>query len=325
MKSLNWLKVILTIALLIIILSSPLSVDARIKKLSQINISYAQEQFSNIGRLSNPFQLISKTFVNQRSGQRCFFFLFCINRRKEITRPARLGDAARRGLCINWQSHLKALIPVLEPTPEHKSTIDQSESLSYSIGFTSNEYTRFWFYVPKMTTAFVDSNKSKLVEIAEFMLQDEKGNDVFDLPIPIQLSNKVGIVSFQIPIFSSNQNWLKSGQAYHWFFSIVCDSRRPSRNPSVDGWVQLADSSTIKNLQSQLQKAGTPEKRIKIYADNDLWYDTITYLVESRCADPNNPVLAQYWSDLLKEVGLSDENIGYYCDPGQKLQVADHP
>ena len=56
-------------------------------------------------------------------------------------------------------------------------------------------------------------------------------------------------------------------------------------------------------LASELEKAA-PKDRPSIYANAGLWYDTVTSLVQLREANPNDPQLAEDWTDLLQSIGL---------------------
>ena len=46
--------------------------------------------------------------------------------------------------------------------------------------------------------------------------------------------------------------------------------------------------------------AKTPRERIAIYAENALWHDVLSNLIELRRQNPDNETLKSDWNDLLK-------------------------
>ncbi|GAC1490348.1 MAG: hypothetical protein NVS2B14_02390 [Chamaesiphon sp.] len=56
----------------------------------------------------------------------------------------------------------------------------------------------------------------------------------------------------------------------------------------------------IPELKSKFKKATTPQERILFYAENALWYETLTNLAEERRKNPHAFQLDRYWEDLLK-------------------------
>jgi hypothetical protein len=61
-------------------------------------------------------------------------------------------------------------------------------------------------------------------------------------------------------------------------------------------------------LKQQLEKAGLTEK-LNLYAENGLWYETLTQLAERRRTDPQNSEVADQWMDLLQHKAVLLNNI----------------
>ena len=298
-KSLLIKKILLkliSLLLLISLLVYPLAVHTKHEPKNLNSVKIPNNLFVQPVQLSSK---ISETSVSQQK------FIPWLTRRKprQLGRSVRGEDGGRRGQCSLLKPPLFALVPE-EPFDK---TLGNAlpEGLVSSVSLTVSEYPIFWFYIPNLPP---DVNDSKL----EFMLQDDQNNNVFDEPFRFDLNGISGIVGLRLP---SNHK-LKLEQLYHWYLSIICDPRRPSRNPNVDGWVQRVALTDERERQLQVAK---PRKRVEIYAKESIWHETFTLLAASRCFDLKesefaanwnqlwqNPELAADWNDLLEAVGLSE-------------------
>ena len=158
-----------------------------------------------------------------------------------------------------------------------------------NLGLTVTESPTFWFFVPQLP----ESARS-----GEFVLQDEKHNDVYRTRF--KLPEKSGIVSIRLP--SNLQSSLKKDQMYRWHFQMYCQQQTPSEYFWVEGWVkQVAINPTLEN---QLKAAKSQD--YIAYAENGIWYDALTKLAELRLSDPQNATLSENWAALLKSVGLEE-------------------
>ena len=220
---------------------------------------------------------------------------------------ARLEGLSRRGSCSNLNPPLIALLPPF-PSVVDRAGVVLAEGLESGLALTVSAYPTFWFVVPEQI---------RHIDFAEFMLQDERNEDVFKQPIKIQLKTS-GIVSFELP---SEEKPLELKQPYHWYFSVVCNSDRPSRNPSIDGWIERVQLETSKERLA----AATPRKRIEIYASKDIWHETLKLLAEQRCRYRQNPLYAEYWDTILQAVvrDVDRDKIDplSYCSSKQQLQA----
>ncbi len=239
---------------------------------------------------------------------------------------ARVFGLGRRGACSNLDPPLLALLPPLPQSSDEKASL--ANGLESGSALTLGAYPTFWFYVPRKLQQLKDPPR-----VAEFMLQNENNEDVINKPFRILL-NSWGIVSFQLPLptqerpKSDASYALEVGKSYHWYFSVICNQQRPSRNPSVDGWTERILPSTLSD--SQLEEKDLSLERLldKLYANN-IWHETFTLLAKLRCEEPDNPIVNDYWPDMLEALKLKDMDITEslteedYCPLRRELKVID--
>lgn len=155
-------------------------------------------------------------------------------------------------------------------------------------GKTVASHPTFWFYVPY---------SPQEAPAGEFVLQEEKGKDVYR--IPFTLPKTPGFVSFSTP---STAAPLEVDKSYHWYFKLYCDAQKSSTPIFVEGWVQRV--ALTPELESQLKAA--KQQEYVVYAANGIWYDALDHLAQMRLTNPANARFAQEWASLLgvKGVGL---------------------
>ncbi|HEY9597432.1 MAG TPA: DUF928 domain-containing protein [Cyanophyceae cyanobacterium] len=161
-------------------------------------------------------------------------------------------------------------------------------------GRTIAEHPTVFWYMPSTSALSL-----------EFVLQDDSDNVVYSTQYELAKSTKggasaAGLMSLTIPA-SASVAPLKIGQTYHWSLALICDALNRSKDTVVEGEIKrVAPNPT---LALKLQQA-TPQERIALYADNQLWYETVKALVELRRDRPNDVNLADAWNTLLNSVGL---------------------
>lgn len=198
----------------------------------------------------------------------------------------RRRGAAGRGNCTVNQP-LTALVPATEKSVG-------AGKATYVWGKTIAPHPTFWFYLP-------DSNSS--LRSIEFVLQDEQDNDVYRSPVSIP--QKPGIISVRLP---STLTPLQINQNYHWFLKTTivtsCDRTEPViAKDVVEGWVQRVSPNPT--FASQL-KSAPPWQQVMLYAQNGLWYDTLTTLAQLRLTNPQDGTLKADWNQLLQSAGLGE-------------------
>ncbi|MBD2744956.1 DUF928 domain-containing protein [Coleofasciculus sp. FACHB-1120] len=200
----------------------------------------------------------------------------------------RQRGGASRGTCpaAIGEEPLTALVPATQTSLNEGKSGNLGLNTFESVwALTAAEAPTFWYYVPYALTPDLP---------AEFILQDEQGNNVYKTKF-IASPKQPGVVKVRLPATVAP---LKVGKMYRWFFIIDCE---PDAPPLVEGWVQrIAPSAT---LRSQLQKA-TPRERVVLYAKQGIWHDALTALAELRSANPNDGALTADWVSLLNSGGL---------------------
>lgn len=105
-----------------------------------------------------------------------------------------------------------------------------------------------------------------------------------------QLSKNPGIIAGLT--LSSKEKALEIGKQYSWYFSILCDLQKPSRNPEVAGQIQRVLPGLLPRV---------PEPAYIVHSDthnsieNVVFYDTVTQLVKKR------HTYSSAWNTLLLE------------------------
>ncbi|MGE5657062.1 MAG: DUF928 domain-containing protein [Actinomycetota bacterium] len=155
-----------------------------------------------------------------------------------------------------------------------------------NIGLTTQTSPTFFVYVPQTSAQM------------EFILLTEKEDEV--VYQTMFKANNAGIVSVSLPQNTSNS--LEVGKRYLWAVSMICDPSDRSADVVVKGWVQRVKPAPM--LLSELQQKAEPRDRLKIYAENGLWYDTLSTLADLRRQAPNDVSLTADWTQLLKSQGL---------------------
>lgn len=158
-----------------------------------------------------------------------------------------------------------------------------------NIGRTVSEYPVFFFYLPETEA-----------QLAEFVLQDAKGNQIYQTTLKI--NNSSGVIGVSIPA-NKNVSPLRLGKNYRWSVALICNTEDRSADVLETGIVRRVELSA--DIRSQLEQANAREKAV-IYAQNGIWQDALSTLAVARSANPNDAQLAADWKSLLDSVKLSE-------------------
>ena len=175
------------------------------------------------------------------------------------------------GKCEKGKIKLTALVP------ENKT------------GRTISEYPVFFFYLPQTEA-----------QQAEFVLQDEKGNQIYQTTL--KTNNSSGVIGVSIPT-NQNVSPLQVGKKYRWSVGLICDTEDRSADVLETGIVRRVELSA--DIRSKLEKAD-PRQKAVIYAQTGIWQDALGTLAAARRANPNDPDLAADWKILLDSVKLGE-------------------
>lgn len=193
-------------------------------------------------------------------------------------KPGRREGAGTRGGCVQGNQSLMPLAPI------------------DAFGTTADSQPVFFWYVPESDA-----------QVGEFTLLDEQDNPIYQTTVTLPETS--GLVSVQLP----KNVPLQLKQDYYWQFSLICDADVPSRNPFVEGVIQRVELDA--SLKQQVSLA-EPGDRANLYASAGIWYEALSVLANSRCAQPDNAILTSRWSKLLKSVDLGEyatASIAEYC------------
>ncbi|MFN6487519.1 MAG: DUF928 domain-containing protein [Nostoc sp. DedQUE03] len=209
--------------------------------------------------------------------------------------PARLSPISgrRTGMgsrdnCPAVTTALTALVPLQE---EEKISKQTDKPISAIVGgLTTSERPTFWFYVPYT---------QELTASAEFILQDSSQNDIYRsviAPPP-----KPSIISISLPSNAS----LQVGKTYHWYLKVLCNQQQTASVPIyVEGDIQRVNLDS--RMMQQLQTAVALQQKVAIYAQEGIWFDSLTMLAQMRRKNPHDASVASDWQSLLKSVNLDN-------------------
>ncbi|MGL5807255.1 MAG: DUF928 domain-containing protein [Xenococcaceae cyanobacterium] len=220
-----------------------------------------QIDFSDTGR---PIDSTSSTVSTPKDRSNLDF--------SDTGRPGQRTAGGSRNNCLNPNFSLTALLP------------------SSHLGKTVAERPTFWFYIPLVSR----SNLS-----GEFVLQDEKRNDIYRIPFQLDRPavKVAGLIPFSPPETTAP---LQSDRPYRWYFKLYCTSNKSSSPIFVQGWVQRV----ALEAQVKLQLANTTRPDL-VYAEHGIWYDALNYLAQMRLNNPNSTKLQDDWRRLLTAKGVN--------------------
>ena len=161
-----------------------------------------------------------------------------------------------------------------------------------NLGLTTAEYPRFFWFMPK--------TKAKFAEFTLFDVNEQMDDRTPIYKTTFNITGTPGVASLPLPDKATIPP-LVVGKDYHWSVALVCNPGDRSKDIKVNGWVQRIIPPA--SLANQLAKA-SPGNRVVLYANNGLWFDTVTTLAEQRCTHPSDSALAASWAELLKSVQL---------------------
>ncbi|WP_013323759.1 DUF928 domain-containing protein [Gloeothece verrucosa] len=197
--------------------------------------------------------------------------------------PVRRVGGGTRGECI--QAQATSLNGSSLPCPSLIALIPEQ------LVITSSVTPTLLFYIPAI------GNYEKIQ--VEFILRNEQDQSVSQASFTS--SGQGGIISFTIPKSQSFQG-LKTEQNYHWYLSIIYDSRDRSHDEVVEGWLRHRPLETA--LASQLASS-TPLERVQLYQQHNLWHEALYTLAELKRSHPDDPAIAQMWTGLLGAIDLN--------------------
>lgn len=209
--------------------------------------------------------------------------------------PVNTEGGGSRGPCFEGTKNLLALLPASR------------------MGETIAEYPTIFWYMPKISSKDADAKAPGI----EFVLKVPDEQQDSDKPISIIYSAKYalakspegvvgapGIMSLSLtPSSFSSLSPLEIDKEYYWELTTSCDYTDPDKSDEITVSGRIKRVEPDPTLARRIQQA-TPQERVALYAENKLWYETLTSLVELRRAKPDDQNLKDAWDKLLSSVGL---------------------
>jgi Domain of Unknown Function (DUF928) len=233
------------------------------------------------------------------------------------------GGAGRGPVCAlkdNKKSVL-ALMPVVKTYSSSNIVSDDSEvtpsmeasEVRESVGgYTVEERPTFWFYLPyilsskALSEASLNRPETSSKRVAQFVLLDDTNRPVWNELMNVELFDNPRLVEYPLP------HKLEMGKLYNWYFSVICDSEKLSRNPVVRGWVQRVEPAP--ELQTDLRNTSRFDQYIA-YANHGIWFETVNSMVKIRRQFPSTNRDA--WISLLEYFQIPEANQPYVLESAE--------
>jgi hypothetical protein len=178
--------------------------------------------------------------------------------------PQSTAAGGRRGGCV------RGTIPITALTPSQDNSIK-----------TVSPQPQFFVYIPPSKAKFL-----------QFILKDEMGNEIDIQEIPITQSDAV------ISINLAKKTNLETGKKYSWEMSLTCNPIVINTSNYTKGSIERV--TLQENVKKELLAHKDTLKQAKIYAQNNIWQDTISLVASVQAVQP------QEWQQLLTSVGLEN-------------------
>lgn len=178
--------------------------------------------------------------------------------------PQSTAAGGRRGGCVLGDLPIKAITP---GDDNYIKTVSSQPPL--------------FVYIPKTKAEF-----------AQFVLKQEDGKRIDFQEISISDGDYIRQINL-----SPNIN-LREGETYSWEISLVCTPMFINSGNFTKGTIKRV--SLDESIENQIQMTSDTLKVAEIYANANIWSETLTTLMEIKDSQP------QQWQELFKSVGLQD-------------------
>jgi hypothetical protein len=224
----------------------------------------------------------------------------------------RSGGAGRGPICALLENDqgsksVKALVSFGFVNPKvDRQEANNSSTDEFVGGLTVRAQPTFWFYVPYVLNSELASPQKR---VAQFVVLDETDRPLGNELIAFELSDQPQLIEYQLPY------GLEAEKLYGWYFSVICDAEKLSRNPVVRGWVQRVEPTS--ELLAQLSRVPASEQyQVYAEAEEPIWLDAISSLMDHRQSPGANQV---DWSALLTHFGISDADQLVLVEPAELI------
>lgn len=163
------------------------------------------------------------------------------------------------------------------------------------LGYTTDSYPAFQWYMPSNNAGHVEFNLYEVVNDDEGIYQP-----VYQTAfVP---GSEAGIATLQLPP-AAGLAPLKGDTYYYWSVDVYCPDDGTAAM-TAEGFVELLEPDAA--LAEALAESDGVE-RAAIAAENSLWFDATRALTEHLQTQPTDPQALESWGMLLESIGL--ENI----------------
>ncbi|MBE9067467.1 DUF928 domain-containing protein [Leptolyngbya cf. ectocarpi LEGE 11479] len=163
------------------------------------------------------------------------------------------------------------------------------------LGYTTDSYPAFQWYMPSNNASHVEFNLYEVVNDDEGIYQP-----VYQTAfVP---SSEAGIATLKLPS-AAGLAPLKSDTYYYWSVDVYCPDDSTAAM-TAEGFVEFLEPDAA--LSESLAESEGLE-RAAIAAENSLWFDATRALTEQLQTQPDDQQVLASWNMLLESIGL--ENI----------------
>ncbi len=178
--------------------------------------------------------------------------------------PQSTAGGGRRGGCVSGR------IPITPLTPSKDNSVK-----------TVSPQPEFFVYIPPTKAKFI-----------QFILKDDTGNEIDNQEIP--LTQNDGVMSINV----GKKTNLEIGKKYTWQISLICNPMTVNTSNYTKGSIERV--TLEENIKQELLANQDILKQAQIYANNNIWQDTISLVASVQESQP------QQWQQLLTSVGLEN-------------------
>lgn len=160
---------------------------------------------------------------------------------------------------------------------------------------TASANPTFYWYLPPNNGAAV-----------EFSLADAQNRKIYTTQYIItentlDPNNSDRIMGLQMPNTPSFPG-LKTGQEYIWEVKLICNLNEPNLQVGARGVIERIPIDP--QLHSSLGIASA-ENKLGLYANANLWHETINTLINLRRQKPDDPEVKAAWQKLMESANLT--------------------
>ncbi|MDJ1177339.1 DUF928 domain-containing protein [Roseofilum sp. BLCC_M91] len=184
-----------------------------------------------------------------------------------------LGGASRGPKCLPHESPVSVLVPKTVQGVKYGLTVDPSPD--------------FFVYIPETVATQI-----------EFIVTDNQpypNGQIIDERL-IDIPQKPGILRVSL------DGTLENNQYYEWAVYLKCPQVTPGSEPSFtfpsSGWIKKIPAD--ETIQQKVDTSSVLEA-IVTYANEGIWFDTLSILYEELQQHPNNKKLKQTWQRFLQK------------------------